>query len=160
MAHLITTPHVERPRRAIGQIFKLNHQQKGDALDLLTSLPDACSPLAFFDPQFRGVLDYLEYGDESAKQKCRARLPVMTEEYTDACLHKIEQKLKPSGYCMLWADTFNVCEGYHLRVSDTQVRGSDLLGQRADRQRLSWSSSRRLCAGAAKEAAASQGNLA
>ena len=47
------------PRRATREVFERGTMQKGDALDLLASLPDACSPLAFFDPQFRAVLDAL-----------------------------------------------------------------------------------------------------
>ena len=34
-----------------------NVVQRGDALTLLRSLPDGCTPLVFFDPQYRGVLD-------------------------------------------------------------------------------------------------------
>jgi hypothetical protein len=37
--------------------FAYSIAQQGDALELLTSLPDACAALAFFDPQFREVLD-------------------------------------------------------------------------------------------------------
>jgi hypothetical protein len=33
-----------------------NVAQCGDALELLTSLPDSCAALAFFDPQHRGAL--------------------------------------------------------------------------------------------------------
>ena len=73
------------PRRATREVFERGTMQKGDALDLLASLPDACSPLAFFDPQFRAVLDKLAYGNEGAKQKARFDLPAMREEYIDAC---------------------------------------------------------------------------
>jgi hypothetical protein len=104
------------PRRATREVFERGTMQKGDALDLLASLPDACSPLAFFDPQFRAVLDKLAYGNEGAKQKARFDLPAMREEYIDACLRRIALALRPSGYCVLWADTFNLCEGHHRRV--------------------------------------------
>ena len=106
------------PRRATREVFERGTMQKGDALDLLASLPDACSPLAFFDPQFRAVLDKLAYGNECAKQKSRLDFPAMREEYIDACLRRIALALRPSGYCMLWADTFNLCEGHHRRVED------------------------------------------
>jgi hypothetical protein len=42
--------------------FQRNTAQHGDALALLQSLPDSCAPLAFFDPQFRGLLDKLQLG--------------------------------------------------------------------------------------------------
>jgi site-specific DNA-methyltransferase (adenine-specific) len=41
----------------------------------------------------------------------------MSEEFIDRCLREIARVLRPSGYCMLWSDTFNLCEGYHLRVA-------------------------------------------
>jgi hypothetical protein len=55
---------------------------QGDALALLRSLPDGCTPLVFFDPQHRGVLDKLQYGNEGARQKGRFALPAMTGDYS------------------------------------------------------------------------------
>ena len=34
--------------------FQFNAVQHGDALTLLRSLPISCTPLVFFDPQYRG----------------------------------------------------------------------------------------------------------
>jgi hypothetical protein len=51
-------------------IPSINVAQRRDALDLLRSLPAECSPLAFFDPQHRGVLDHLKFGNEGAGIKC------------------------------------------------------------------------------------------
>jgi len=56
-----------------------NVAQRGDALDLLTSLPDACAALAFFDPQHRGVLDKLAFGNEGERQRLPCSLPAMSE---------------------------------------------------------------------------------
>jgi site-specific DNA-methyltransferase (adenine-specific) len=95
-----------------------NVMQRGDALELLRVLPDCCTPLAFFDPQYRGVLDKLDYGNEGAKQRGRFRLPQMSESYIDACGREIARVLVPSGYLMLWADTFNLCQAHHLRIAD------------------------------------------
>jgi hypothetical protein len=44
----------------------MNVMQRGDALALLRSLPDGCTPLVFFDPQYRGVLGKLRYGAAGA----------------------------------------------------------------------------------------------
>lgn len=60
----------------------LNVAQRRDALDLLCSLPDACTPSVFFDPQHRAVLDRLKFGNEGAHQRGRADLPPMTEHPT------------------------------------------------------------------------------
>jgi site-specific DNA-methyltransferase (adenine-specific) len=87
-------------------------------LALLRSLPDGCTPLVFFDPQYRGVLDKLKFGNEGARQKGRFKLPPMTDDYIDACCREIARILKPGGYLMRWSDTFNLCEGHHLRIAD------------------------------------------
>jgi site-specific DNA-methyltransferase (adenine-specific) len=78
--------------------YSRNVAQRGDALDLLCSLPASCSPLAFFDPQHRGVLDKLAFGNEGSRQRGRAALPAMSESYIDACLREIARVLAPSGY--------------------------------------------------------------
>jgi site-specific DNA-methyltransferase (adenine-specific) len=95
-----------------------NVAQPGDALALLQSLPNSCTPLVFFDPQHRGVLDKLKYGNEGSRQKGRAKLPAMTSGYIEACCRETVRVLAPSGYLMLWVDTFNLCEGFHLRIRD------------------------------------------
>jgi site-specific DNA-methyltransferase (adenine-specific) len=91
---------------------------QGDALALLRSLLSSCSPLVFFDPQHRGVLDKLDYGNEGARQKGRFRLPAMTGEYIEQCTREGARVLKPSGYFMLWSDTYHLCEGDHRRIAD------------------------------------------
>ena len=53
---------------------------------LLRSLPDGCTPLVFFDPQYREVLDRLAYGNEGARQRDRCALPAMSAGYIDAML--------------------------------------------------------------------------
>jgi site-specific DNA-methyltransferase (adenine-specific) len=115
-------PSPARPRQAAAvdarEPFVRNIAQQGDALDLLTSLPDACAALVFFDPQHRGVLDKLKFGNEGARQRERCALPAMGEDYIDACLREIARVLEPSGYCMLWLDTYGLCEAHHKRVAD------------------------------------------
>ena len=72
-------------------VCTLNVAQGGDALILLQSLANACTPLVFFDPQHRGVLDRLQYGNEGSRQRGRAKLPAMTGDYIDM------RKLDPVG---------------------------------------------------------------
>jgi site-specific DNA-methyltransferase (adenine-specific) len=98
--------------------FSLNTAQQGDALTLLRSLSDGCTPLVFFDPQHRGVLDKLAFGNEGARQRERCKLPAMSEGYIDACCREIARVLMPSGYCMRWVDTYGLCEAHHLRIAD------------------------------------------
>ena len=61
----------------------LNVAQRRDGLELLRSLPGSCTPLVFFDPQHRAVLDRLKFGNEGARQRGRAGLPAMSEDYID-----------------------------------------------------------------------------
>ena len=97
-----------------------------DALTLLRSLSGGCSPLAFFDPQHRNVLDKLKFGNEGARQKGRAQLPAMTDDYIDACCREIARVLVPSGYLMQWVDTFRLCEAHHLRIASV-IKCVDLI---------------------------------
>jgi hypothetical protein len=87
-------------------IFTPNVAQAGDALILLQSLPDCCSRLGFFDPQFRELLDRQKYGNEGERQSARARLPAMTPSYIDAVTIEFARVLKPSGYLMPWTDKY------------------------------------------------------
>src|SRR5262249_22236742 len=105
----------------------LNVAQRGDALVLLQSLADACTPLVFFDPQHRAVLDKLAFGNEGARQRGRAQLPAMSEDYIDAVCVEIARILKPSGYCMRWLDTFALVEGHHLRIPRECLQPVDLI---------------------------------
>jgi site-specific DNA-methyltransferase (adenine-specific) len=100
------------------QVYPHNIAQYGDALALLRSLPDRCTPLVFFDPQYRGVLDMLKYGNEGARQRGRFNLPAMTGDYIDLCCREAARVLKPSGYLFRWTDTFHLCEGDHLRIAE------------------------------------------
>jgi site-specific DNA-methyltransferase (adenine-specific) len=92
--------------------------QRGDALDMLRSLPDSSGAVMVFDPQHRGVLDRLKFGNEGVRQIGRAALPPMSDEYIDACLREAARVLRPSAYVFLWVDTFNLCMAAHRRVSD------------------------------------------
>ncbi len=98
--------------------YRRNIAQAGDALALLRSLPNGCTPLVFFDPQHREVLDKLKYGNEGSRQKGRSKLSAMTSDYIEACCREAVRVLARSGYLLLWVDTFNLCEGFHLRIRD------------------------------------------
>jgi hypothetical protein len=101
--------------------WKRNVAQRGDALDLLTSLPDACAALAFFDPQHRGVLDKLALGNEGAS-------PTGTLRHAIAARHQHARDLAAAGI-KRWLDTYGLCEAHHLRVADC-LKSVDLNGWR------------------------------
>jgi site-specific DNA-methyltransferase (adenine-specific) len=139
-----------RPKREDGvitgkQLYKRNHAQSGDALALLQSLPDCCTPLIFFDPQHRAVLDKLQYGNEGARQKGRAKLPAMTEPYITECCLECARVLRPSGYLMLWLDTFHIGEAIngHSSGLDKVLKCVDIIAWDKLRQGMGPRSRRR-----------------
>ena len=110
-----------------GAGFLPNVAQAGDALTLLRSLSDGCAPLAWLDPQHRAILDKKKYGNEGERQRERAKLPAMTEEYIDACCIESARVLKPSGYLMLWMDKFCLVEAHHHRIPPEFFERVDLI---------------------------------
>jgi site-specific DNA-methyltransferase (adenine-specific) len=113
--------------------WERNTPQCGDALELVRSLPVGTIPLVFFDPQHRGVLDHLKFGNEGSRQRGRHALPAMSKDYIEHVCLESERALKPSGYLMLWVDTFGLCEAHHLRIADV-IKPVDLIAW--DSQRM------------------------
>lgn len=81
---------------------------------LLASLADGEASLAFLDPQYRGVLDKMKYGNEGARQKGRAALRQMSDDDIEFFVQEIARVLRPKGHLCLWVDKFTIVEGRHL----------------------------------------------
>ena len=89
----------------------LNRKIKMNGLELLDLLDKESIKVVFFDPQYRGVLDKLSYGNEGkSRGKDRSALPQMSQEIIFEFLAKIELVLKPNGYLFLWLDKFHLFE--------------------------------------------------
>jgi len=114
--------------------FTLNTVQRGDALTLLQSLSDGCTPLVIFDPQHRAIFEHKKYGNEGARQSARVALPQMSEDYIDACCREIVRVLKPGGYHARWIDKFGLCLGHHDRLPHELIKTVDLIAW--DNQRM------------------------
>lgn len=83
-----------------------------DGLALLRALRPGSIAAAFFDPQYRGVLDKLAYGNEGVQRgQRRASLRQMEESEIRAFLGGIGEALQPGGHLFLWVDKFHLCEG-------------------------------------------------
>lgn len=111
-------------------MYKLNSKNKADGLDLLRSLKDKTIKTAFFDPQYRGVLDKLKYGNEGkGRGKARYDLPQMDEDTIKAFIKEIDRVLKPSGYLFLWVDKFHLCNGIGVLgwLNDTEFNLVDMI---------------------------------
>ena len=108
--------------------FKLNRRMKMDGLAFLDKLPQAAFPVAFFDPQYRGVLDKLKYGNEGeSRGQRRHQLEQMSEETISRFVGKINRVLIPSGHLFLWIDKFHLCNGFLPWLEGTDLGVVDLV---------------------------------
>lgn len=91
---------------------KFNFRNKMDGLAFMGHIRRNSVKAVFFDPQYRGVLDKLSYGNEGVgRGKARSALPQMSAEIITEFLQEIERILSPSGYLFLWVDKFHLVEG-------------------------------------------------
>jgi site-specific DNA-methyltransferase (adenine-specific) len=125
-------------------VYQHNVAQADDSLALLRSLRDSCSPLVWFDPQFREVLDRQKYGNEGiGRQQARAALPAMTPEFIDECCRESLRVLRPSGYLMRWVDVFGLCTAQHLRIVNESCQIVDLIAWDSLKMGMGYRSRRR-----------------
>ena len=99
-----------------------------DGIRLLSQIPDACIPCVFFDPQYRGILDKMEYGNEGeSRGKDRSLLPQMSLDVITGFIDEIARVLRPQGHLFLWIDKFHLCEGYQSWLAAHPVQTVDLI---------------------------------
>src|SRR6266487_5751 len=112
MPATLTTPKTYSPKNfEISQLlttFKenskalpFNTKLKMDGLTLLKSLKNNSVSVVFFDPQYRGVLDKMNYGNEGERQIERSKLIQMNEKKIIAFVREVNRVLKPSGHLFL-----------------------------------------------------------
>ena len=108
--------------------FKLNYKNKVDGIKLLKSIPDDSIKCIFFDPQYRGVLDKLSYGNEGINRgKNRSQLTQMDNKIIRKFILQINRCLKSSGYLFLWVDKFHLVEGVSPWLKNTDLRCVDMI---------------------------------
>jgi len=108
--------------------LKLNARLKMDGLAFLAKLPSAAIPVAFFDPQYRGVLDKLQYGNEGVRRsQRRCALAQMSERMIADFIRAIDRALIPSGHLFLWIDKFHLCSGFRAWLDGTALDVVDLV---------------------------------
>lgn len=123
------------PKPDLGSGLVLDTRLKMDGLAFLTSLPAASLPVAFLDPQYRGVLDKMAYGNEGkSRERARVALPQMTESQIARFVAGIDRCLMPSGHLFLWIDKFHLCTGIGTWLEGTSLETVDLLTW--DKQRM------------------------
>lgn len=107
--------------------YPLDKMNKADGLELLRGTPDNYSKMVIFDPQYREVLDQLNYGNEGERQKARCVLPQMSDLVITQFGLEIVRILAPSGYCALWADKMILCQAMAPRFFDGKLQIVDLI---------------------------------
>ena len=111
---VFATTREPRPDQYIARQWPLplNQRNQCDGLDLLAALEPASVPLCIFDPQYRGILDKMQYGNEGVSRgRARSALPQMSEETIAKFVAGIANALIPSGHLFLWVDKFHICTG-------------------------------------------------
>lgn len=105
-----------------------NFRNKANGLNLMSSLTDNSIKTAFFDPQYRGVLDKLSYGNEGVNRgKARSNLTQMDEPTIKSFIQEIDRVLMPSGHLFLWVDKFHLCEGILQWLQYTDLNLVDMV---------------------------------
>lgn len=105
-----------------------NTRLQMDGVAFLSLLPGDAIPVAFFDPQYRGVLDKLGYGNEGeTRGRRRHALRQMTEGTIRAFLSGLDRVLIPSGHVFLWVDKFHLCQGVRDWLDGTKLEIVDLV---------------------------------
>jgi site-specific DNA-methyltransferase (adenine-specific) len=98
-----------------------------DGLELLNWFEDSTVAVAFLDPQYRGVIDKLAYGNEGARQVQRSLLPQMNTEVIQVFLAELARVLKPSGHLFLWVDKFHLVTGVHPWIAGLPLEIVDMI---------------------------------
>lgn len=86
----------------------LNKKNCMDGLKLMSIIPDNLVSATFFDPQYRGALDKMDYGNEGERQKGRTQLRQMDESTIINFCQEIGRVTKHSGHMFLWVDKFHL----------------------------------------------------
>lgn len=108
--------------------YRLNKKNLANGLDLMAELEDKSIKTAFFDPQYRGVLDKLKYGNEGkSRGKARCELPQMSEEIILSFIQELDRVLVDSGHLFLWVDKFHLCQGVLPWFADTSLNLVDMI---------------------------------
>lgn len=103
----------------------LNRKNRIDGLQLLSKIGNETIATAFFDPQYRGVLDKLNYGQHRMKQ--RFDLQQMDEETIIRFIKEINRTLKKSGHLFLWVDKYHLCQGIIKWIAGTSLNVVDMI---------------------------------
>ena len=120
------------PQSTVTQVadwpLPLNQRNQCDGRDPLAALEPESIPLCIFDPQYRGLLDKMRYGNEGVSRgRRRSELLQMSEETIGEFVAGISAALTPSGHLFLWVDKFHLCNGIRTWLGDCGLEIVDLV---------------------------------
>ena len=106
----------------------LNCRNRYDGLKLLADIAPSSIPLCIFDPQYRGILDKMRYGNEGVSRgNKRAQLLQMSEETIRSFIGGISSALIDSGHLFLWVDKFHLFNGVRKWLDDNGLEIVDMV---------------------------------
>lgn len=109
-------------------LYRENYKNKIDGMSLLSEVKNESISLVFFDPQYRGILDKLKYGNEGkSRGKNRSSLRQMSEEEIIEFIKEFDRVLKPSSHLFLWVDKFHLCQGVLSWFLNTDMNLVDMI---------------------------------
>lgn len=118
---------LSQPAMSLTRDLSYGVRLKMEGLHLLSTLPDSGVPVVFFDPQYRGVLEHLSYGNEGeTRGSPRRALRQMTGEIPEF-VREIGRVLMPSGHLFLWMDKFHLCSGFADWLTGTRLEVVDMI---------------------------------
>ena len=118
---------VAQPPLPLAPELAFDRRLRMEGMRFLGLLPAGAIPVAFLDPQYRGVLDHLAYGNEGVRRgAARAALPQMTDEIP-AFVAAIDRSLMPSGHLFLWTDKYHLCTGIGGWLAGTSLEIVDMV---------------------------------
>ncbi len=107
--------------------FEFDKRNFVDGLKLLKSIKEDSIPVVFFDPQYRGVLDKLSYGNEGKRQIGRSQLEQMDDQTIRKFMKEINRVLMETGHLFLWIDKFHLCQGIAPWIRNTDLSIVDMI---------------------------------
>lgn len=126
---------VEVPSFDLPQVLIPNAPNICDGETFLNMLSPSTVSVCFFDPQYRGILDKMSYGNEGVSRgRARSQLQQMPKEQIAKFIKLISDALTPSGHLFLWMDKYELCNGHHEWIKGTNLSVVDLITW--DKQRM------------------------
>ena len=115
-------------RLKLPKALKPNTRLRMDGLKFLSMLPEGVIPVAFFDPQYRGLLDKLQYGNEGEQRgRRRCSLEQMAPDTIASFVRGIDRVLLSSGHLFLWMDKYHLCTGFQEWLAGTSLEVVDMV---------------------------------